>query len=63
MVNLSDFYPYRIIGKMTAFFQFQEFRWRKHIVGCSTTTARLSLSISKAKLTCLSVSRQLYVLR
>ena len=51
IVNLFAFYFYRIIGKLTAFLQFQEFSFRKQIVKCSTTTARLSLHSSKAKLT------------
>jgi hypothetical protein len=34
IVNLSDFYSYRIIGKLTAFLQLQEFSFRKHNVVC-----------------------------
>jgi hypothetical protein len=45
---LSDFYSYRLIGKLTPFWQLQEF-W-KQIVECSTTSARLSLPTSKVKL-------------
>ena len=41
---------YRIIGKLTAFLQLQEFCQRNQIVDSSTTTARLSLPSSKAKL-------------
>jgi hypothetical protein len=63
IANLSDFYSYRLIGKLTAFLQLQEFSLRKHNVSCSTTAARLSLSSSKAKLAWLSLRRQLYVLR
>jgi hypothetical protein len=29
IVNLSDFYSYRIIGKLSVFFQLQEFRFRE----------------------------------
>ncbi len=50
IVNLTDFYSYRIIGKLTAFLHLQEFSLRKQIVECSTTAARLSLTSSKAKL-------------
>jgi hypothetical protein len=50
IANLSDFYSYRLIGKLTAFLQLQEFSLRKHIVESSTTAARLSLPSSKAKL-------------
>jgi hypothetical protein len=40
IVNLSDFYSYRIIGKLTAFLQLQEFCQRNQIVDSSTTAAR-----------------------
>jgi hypothetical protein len=51
MVNLSDFYSYRLIGKLTAFLQLQEFSLRKQTpVATSTSVARLSLPSSKAKL-------------
>jgi hypothetical protein len=43
MVNLSDFYSYRIIGKLTAFLQFQEFSLRNLPVASSTSVARRSL--------------------
>ena len=56
-------YSYRLIGKLTAFLQLQEFSLRKQIVECSTSAARLSLPRSKAKLAWLSLRRQLYVLR
>jgi hypothetical protein len=62
-MNLSDFYSYRIIGKLTSFLQLQEFSQRNQIVDSSTTTARLSLSSSKAKLVWLLLRRQRYVLR
>jgi hypothetical protein len=50
MVNLSDFYSYRLIGKLTAFLQLQEFNQRKPTVACSTSTARRSHSSSREKL-------------
>ncbi len=50
IVNLSNFYSYRLIGKLTTFLQLQEFSLSKHIVTSSTTAARLSLPISKTKL-------------
>ena len=43
IVNLSEFYSYRLIGKLTAFLQLQEFRLRNLHVDSSTTTARCSL--------------------
>jgi hypothetical protein len=46
IVNLSDFYFYRLIGKLTAFLQVQEFSLRKQIVESSTTSARLFLLCS-----------------
>ena len=39
IVNLSDFYSYKLIGKLTVFLQLQEFTLYKQIVECSTTTA------------------------
>jgi hypothetical protein len=44
-VNLSDFYSYRLIGKLTVFFQLQEFSQRNQTWGLRTSTfaARLSL--------------------
>jgi hypothetical protein len=63
IVNLSDFYSYRLIGKLTAFLQLQEFSLRNLPVTSSTTAARLSLNSSKAGLAWLSLRRQLYVLR
>jgi hypothetical protein len=44
-VNLSDFYSYRLIGKLTAFLQLQEFSLRNQIVDFSTSAARRSLLI------------------
>ena len=37
IVNLSGFYFYRLIGKLTAFLQLQEFSQRNLIVGFSTS--------------------------
>jgi hypothetical protein len=62
IVNLSDFYSYRLIGKLTAFLQLQEFSLHKPTVTSSTSTARLSLRSSKGVLVCLSLRLQLYVL-
>ncbi len=45
-VNLSDFYSYRLIGKLTAFLQLQEFSQRNQPVDSSTFAARLSLDCS-----------------
>jgi hypothetical protein len=50
IVNFSDFYSYRLIGKLTAFLQVQEFSLWKLTVVSSTSTTRLSLKNSKAGL-------------
>jgi hypothetical protein len=50
IVNLSDFYSYRVIGKLTVFLQLQEFSLRKPTVDSSTSTVWFSLPSSKAKL-------------
>jgi hypothetical protein len=42
IVNLVDFYSDRLIGKLTAFLQIQEFSHRKLPVTSSTSAARLS---------------------
>ena len=63
IVNLSDFYSYRLIEKLTAFLQLQEFSLRKQTpVVSSTSVARLSLPSSKAKLAWLSLRQYPYVL-
>jgi hypothetical protein len=62
IANLSDLISYSLIGKLTAFFHFQEFSLRNIIVASSTSAARLSLNSSKAGLVWLSLRRQLYVL-
>jgi hypothetical protein len=41
-VNLCAFYFYKLIGKLTAFLQLQEFSLRNIIVASSTTAARRS---------------------
>jgi hypothetical protein len=51
MVNLSDFYSYRLIGKLTASLQLQEFCQHNQIVDSTTTAARLSLPRYKVGLT------------
>jgi hypothetical protein len=44
IVNLSEFYSYRLIGKLTAFLELQEFSQRNQIWEHSSTfAARLSL--------------------
>ncbi len=43
IVNLCDFYFYKIIGKLTGFLQIQEFSLRNQTVDSSTTVARCSL--------------------
>ncbi len=60
IVNLSDFYSYRIIGKLTAFLQLQEFSLCKQIVGSSTTAVRLFLLYSNLGLEIFSSSLQCY---
>jgi hypothetical protein len=62
IVNWSDFYSDSLIGKLTAFLQLQEFCQHNQIVDSSTTSARLSLTSSKAKLVWF-LRRQIYVLR
>jgi hypothetical protein len=49
-VNLLDFYSYRLIGKLTAFLQLQEFSQRNQPVDSFTFTARLSFNSPKVKL-------------
>jgi hypothetical protein len=51
IVNLSDFYSYRLIEKLTVFVKLQEFRFRNLTVTSSTSTSRLSLNNSKTGLT------------
>jgi hypothetical protein len=43
IVNALDFYSYRLIGKLTAFLQLQEFSLCNQIVGFSTSAVRRSL--------------------
>ena len=63
LVNLSDFYSWNLIGKLTDFLQFQEFTLYKQIVECSTTVARFFLLYSNLGLEIFSPRLQLYVLR
>jgi hypothetical protein len=44
IVNLSDFYSYRLIGKLTAFLKLQEFTLRNLTVDSSTSATRLSIN-------------------
>ena len=46
IVNLYEFYSYKLIGKLTAFLQLQESSLRNRIVETSTTSARCSLASS-----------------
>jgi hypothetical protein len=62
IVNLSDFYSYRLIEKLTAFLQLQEFSFREPTVTSSTSDARISHNSLREKLVCLSLREQLYVL-
>ncbi len=62
IVNLSEFYSYRLIGKLTVFLQFQEFCQSNQIVDSSTTTARLFLLCSNLGLEIFSPRMQLYIL-
>jgi hypothetical protein len=50
IVNLSDFYSDRVIGKLTAFLHLQEFSLRKPTVVSSTSAVRLSFTSSREKL-------------
>ena len=52
----------RLIEKLTAFLQLQEFSQRNVPVDSSTSAARLSFSRSRAKLAWLSLRQQPYVL-
>jgi hypothetical protein len=61
IVNLLDFYSYRLIGKLTSFLHLQEFSQRNLPVASSTSAARLSFSRSKVKLVWLSTRQQPYV--
>ena len=62
-VNLSDFYSYRLIGKLTVFLQLQEFSLRKPTVDCSTSAARHTLLSSNQNVETFSLRLQLYVFR
>ncbi len=62
IVNLSDFYSYRLTGKLTVFFNLQEFNLRNPPVDYSTSTVWFSLNSSKTGLVWLSLRRQIYVL-
>jgi hypothetical protein len=62
IVNLYDFYSYRLIGKLTAFLHLQEFSQRNLPVASSTSVVRLSHSSSREKLAWLSLRQQPYVL-
>jgi hypothetical protein len=64
IVNLSDFYSYRLIGKLTAFLQLQEFSQRNQTWGLRTSTfaaRRSQISLSQ-NADCYSQRLLLYVL-
>jgi hypothetical protein len=62
IVNLSDFYSFSLIEKLTAFLQLQEFSQRHLTVSSSTSAVWLSFSSSREKLAWLSLRQQPYVL-
>jgi hypothetical protein len=63
IVNLSDFYSYRFIGKLTAFLQLQEFSLHNlPVEDSSTFAARRSSRTSSQKSETYSSRLHLYVL-
>jgi hypothetical protein len=63
IVTSCDFYSYRLIGKLTAFLQLQEFNLRNMTVTTSSTSAAWrSLHSSRQGLSWLSLRLQLYEL-
>ncbi len=58
IVNLLDFFSDRLIGKLTAFLQLQEFSQHIQPVNSFTFAARLSFNSSKVKLVWLSLKQQ-----
>ena len=63
IVNLSDFYFYRLIGKLTAFLHLQEFNLRNQPVEDSSTFAERRSSRSfNQNVEIYSLRLQLYVL-
>jgi hypothetical protein len=62
MVNFCDFYSYRLIGKLTAFLQLQEFSLRILPVDSSTSAARQSPCNLKQGSTTSLLRLQLYEL-
>ncbi len=61
-MNLSEFYSYRLIGKLTAFLHLQEFCQRNQIVDSSTTAARFFFLCSNLGLEMFSPRLHFYVL-
>jgi hypothetical protein len=55
IVNLCDFYSCKLIGKLTAFLQLQEFSLCNLPVTSSTSTTRCSLSTLEQRLTIFSL--------
>jgi hypothetical protein len=63
IANLSDLYSYRLIGKLTAFLQLQESRFRNlQMEDSSTFDARRSSRTSSQKAETYSLRLQFYVL-
>ena len=64
IVNLSDFYSYRLIGKLTVFLQLQEFSQRNQTweLRTSTFATRRSLISLSQNVDCYSQRLLLYVL-
>jgi hypothetical protein len=58
----AEFYSYRLIGKLTAFLQLQEFCQRNQTVDFSTTTGRFFLLCSNLGLEIFSPWMKVYVL-
>ncbi len=63
IVNLSDFYSYRLIEKLAAFLQLQEFRLRNLTVDTSSSAVRRSFPCLNRVWATFSPWLQFYVLR
>jgi hypothetical protein len=62
IANLSDFYSYSLIGKLTAFLHLQESSFRNTTVDCSTSALCHTLLRSSQNVEIFSLRLQLYVL-
>ena len=60
IVNLCDFYSYKIIGKLTSFLHLQEFNLFNLPVTSSTSVVRRSLPTLEQRLTIFSLRLQSY---